>query len=106
MQFCCVERFTRVYTPAQVAQVQNNKWRSNAENMGMQARQRLMVPAAASLRATGRSIQDAAGKAATATDNRVVKPIVHQAQSAAAETRHFFTHLVSLQQDVALLPSV
>ncbi|CAL8463993.1 g3528 [Coccomyxa elongata] len=88
-------RGKRVQAP-QVAQVQNsgsNKWRSNAESVGMQARQRLLVPAAASLRATGRSIQDAAEKAATATDNRVVKPIVHQAQSAAAETRHFFTHL-------------
>ncbi|BDA49099.1 hypothetical protein COCOBI_13-2090 [Coccomyxa sp. Obi] len=85
-------RGRRVETP-QAAQVQSSKWRSNAESVGMQARQRLLVPAAASLRATGRSIQDAAGKAATATDNRVVKPIVHQAQSAAAETRHFFTHL-------------
>lgn len=64
--------------------------------MGMEARQRLLVPAATSLRGAGRSIQDAAEKAAAATDNRVVKPIVHQAQTAAAETRHFFTHLVSL----------
>lgn len=44
------------------------------------------MPAAASLRATGRNIQDG-----------FVKPVVHQAQSAAADTRHFFTHLVSPQ---------
>lgn len=86
----------RKYNAKQVAQQSSSdRWRTTAGSMGSQARQKFLVPAAASLRATGRSIQDAATKAVTATDNRVVKPVVHQAQSAAADTRHFFTHLVS-----------
>lgn len=67
----------------QVAQVASEAgWRSR------------LTPAAASLRATGKSMQDAVARTAEVTDQRVVKPIVHQAQHAAAETRDFLSHLV------------
>lgn len=39
-------------------------------------------------------MQEAVARTAEATDQRVVKPIVHQAQHAAAETRDFLNHLV------------
>jgi hypothetical protein len=80
------------------------KWRST-----------FMSPAAASLRSTGRSMQEAVARTAEVTEQRLVKPVVHQARSAAAGTRQLFTHLVrsspcppegggeALTQDVSVL---